>query len=409
MSAAPACDIHGPLPEGQQFCEHCAVPGLGFAARSIGDLQYRPGSVPSGEGWTLNLRLPALPGTATVQVRVARQRRTVSLVNGGERVIQFDELMDGTHHLYFYVRTDTRTLEGDGSVEARARGGQGDRPAVNINAEGAGHFIKVDMGSSEKPVDSWQLCALRDHPHAAVTLQPRKNSECVPNVVVLRPPAGELCRLIRGNRNIIGRGPPSHIELVRLGQATTELSGGISREALELELRSSGCVHLAVRNCLGAHINGQPLGKNQSKDIPLHAFESWQIIEFPGEISVRLKSIRSPSESGIVHSPWTDFGQIARDQGVGGMHVRVEVFGDRFDLVWVLDAVSVRDVSPCLPDAGIVFDGGECLYHIDTTGMDPLVRGVGRRKAFPLEPGAEWGPPSGRWKVPILHDGKVHP
>jgi len=497
MSAAPACDIHGRLPEGQRFCEHCmrpgqqggspgavalspceteslrqfvagdstglartALPGFGFAARSIGDLEYNSGPVQPGERWTLRLRLPRLSGRAEVQVRVAGQRKTVNLLNGGEHVVQFDALIAGTHHLNFYVCTDTRKLEGDGAIEARVRGAQGDRPAVNINAEGGSHFIKVDMGSSEKPVDSWQLCALRDHPHAAVTLQPRKNSECVPNVVFLRPPAGELCRLIRGNRNIIGRGHQSHIDLHRwrqevvrracaplrrdredcerrrrcciatrgssangvddhelrtidqeLGRIDRQIEkiesvfSDLSREALELELRSSGCVHLAVRNRLGARINRKPLEKDQSQDIPLHAFESWQIIEFPGEISVRLKSIQSPSECGIVHSPWTDLGHIARREGVGGMHVRVEVFGDRFDLVWVLDAVSVRDVSARLPGAGIVFDQGESLYHIDTSVM---LERAGPRSAFPLERGAEWELPSGRWRVPFSDDGEVH-
>lgn len=444
MSVASVCHVHGRLPEGQQFCEHCmppgqqggspgavslsaceteslgqfvagdstglprtALPGFGFAARSIGDLEYNSGPVQPGERWTLRLRLPRLLGRAEVQVRVAGQSRSVSLVNGGEHIVQFEALIAGTHHLNFHVRTDTRKFEGDGSVEARVRGGQGDRPSVNVNASGTGNLVNVNVGSSENPVGSWLLCALRDHPHAAVTLQPRKNTECVPNVVFLRPPSGQVCRLIRGNRNIIGRGPQSHIDLVQLGQPSAELSAGFSREALELELRSSGCVHLAVRNRLGAHINGQPLGKDQSKDIPLHAFESSQKIEFPGEIVVRLKSIPSPSEGGTVHSPWTEFGHIARDHGVGGVHVRVEILGERIDLFWVLDAVSFRDVSPRLPGAGIVFEHGECLYHLDTTGLDPLGR-TGPRSAFPLERGAEWDLPSGRWGVPYNADGEVH-
>jgi hypothetical protein len=331
----------------------------------------------------------------------------VSLVNGGEHVVQFEALTAGTHHLNFYVRTDTRKLEGDGSVEARMSGVQAERPAVNINAAGAGNFIKVDLGSPEKPVGSWLSCALRDHPHAAVTLQPRKNSECVPSVVFLRPPSGQVFRLIRGNRNMIGRGSQSQIDLVQLGQPSAELSAGFSREALELELRSSGCVQMSVRNRLGAHINGLPLGKDQSKDIPLHAFESWQRIEFPGEIVVQLKSIPSPSEGGTVHSPWTEFGHIARDHRVGGLHVRVEIIGARIDLVWILDAVSFRDVSPLLPSAGIVFEHGDCLYHLDAPELDPLERAE-PRSAFPLERGAEWELPSGRWRVPFVDDGAVH-
>ncbi len=428
------CSYHGPLAEGQKFCEHCspaapergeadlpsssfaggvapvvapsaarppatpvAPAGFGIVADSVGRLEFDAGAVQPDRPWVLGVRLPELRGETWVRIRVAGQRRDVHLVDAGERSVQFDGVGSGDHQLHVDVWSHGRSWEGDGRITARAPDGP---VPLNIFATGTGSLVSV-TGAPQRSSTAWTSCTLRIHSRDSMQLEPRRRSDGIPHLVFLNPPNDGAKFLVRGARNVVGRGAQAQIDLARLSRQPDALSG-LSREAAEFTVQSSGCLRMRVTNQLGALMKGCDVRPEQCWDIPLRELQSWIAIEFPGNIGIRVKALPTLAIPGVRHTPWTDHGHAARNAMVGALHVQARIFDERYDLIWVLDAVSVRELGQAVPGSGFIFDQGDALYHAEPLGPGAYGQVRGRMTAFPLEPGMEWELPSGRWKVTHL-------